>query len=70
MLMFTLEKGPDFICHRIILVFEMATFPIHLLQSIEKYGSAVSPDDFKNVCEKLCQKLVDDGPSECRLFIC
>ncbi|EJW80448.1 hypothetical protein WUBG_08647 [Wuchereria bancrofti] len=38
----------------------MATFPVHLLQSVEKYGSAASPDDFKDVCEKLCQKLIDD----------
>lgn len=51
------------------LVLEMAAFPVHLLQSIEKYGTAASPDEFKNICEKLCQKLIDDGPSKCKLFL-
>lgn len=50
------------------LVLEMATFPVHLLQSVEKYGTAASPGDFKDICEKLCRKLVDDGPSKCKLF--
>lgn len=40
----------------------MATFPVHLIKSVEKYGTAASPDDFKNICEKLCQKLIDSGP--------
>ncbi|EFO19241.1 hypothetical protein LOAG_09252 [Loa loa] len=48
----------------------MATFPTHLLQSIEKYGTAASSDDFKDICKKLCQKLIDDGPSKLEESIC
>ncbi|CAG9530214.1 unnamed protein product [Cercopithifilaria johnstoni] len=48
----------------------MATFPVHLIQSVEKYGTTANPDDFKNICEKLCQKLIDDGPSKLEESIC
>ncbi|KAL4003004.1 HCaRG family protein [Acanthocheilonema viteae] len=48
----------------------MAAFPLHLIQSVEKYGATASPEDYKNVCEKLCQKLIDDGPSKLEESIC
>uniref|UniRef100_A0A0R3S034 COMM domain-containing protein n=1 Tax=Elaeophora elaphi TaxID=1147741 RepID=A0A0R3S034_9BILA len=48
----------------------MATFPAHLIQSVEKYGTASSPDGFKNICERLCQKLINDGPSKLEESIC
>ncbi|MCP9258514.1 Mitochondrial import inner membrane translocase subunit Tim16 [Dirofilaria immitis] len=51
-------------------ILEMTTFPAHLLQSVEKYGTTASFDDFKNICEKLCQKLIDDGPSKLEESIC
>uniref|UniRef100_A0A182ELE7 Mitochondrial import inner membrane translocase subunit tim-16 n=2 Tax=Onchocerca ochengi TaxID=42157 RepID=A0A182ELE7_ONCOC len=39
-------------------------------ESIEKYGAAASFDDFKGICEKLCQRLIDDGPSKLEESIC
>ncbi|VDK70603.1 unnamed protein product [Litomosoides sigmodontis] len=48
----------------------MATFPVHLIKFVEKYGAADSPDDFKNICEKLCQKLIDNGPLKLEKSIC
>ncbi|KAK6100584.1 HCaRG family protein [Brugia pahangi] len=48
----------------------MATFPVHLLQSIEEYGSVANYNDFKDVCENLCQMLIDDGPSKLEESVC
>ncbi|VDN03739.1 unnamed protein product [Thelazia callipaeda] len=46
----------------------MTTFPAHLLESVKKYGS--TGKDFDNVCKKLCEKLVNDGPLKLEESIC
>uniref|UniRef100_A0A915Q0T9 Mitochondrial import inner membrane translocase subunit tim-16 n=1 Tax=Setaria digitata TaxID=48799 RepID=A0A915Q0T9_9BILA len=51
-------------------IVEMATLPAHLLGSVERYGTAANSDDFEDICRKLCQKLVEGGPSKLEESIC